>query len=158
MLSRSSNANCLEHGIKRCRVSREIHRIVGRGFPPIKGASLVHTRLSYHSIPSNVMDTFWCANGVMRVHGEQSPYHTARIHPGNVQVGCVDAACTHVARIPHVWCEPRLNERDPSRDQGLCHILDGSRDEYGQCAFGLPRSHSMSCQRNPENKNREYLS
>src|SRR5437660_7442268 len=89
MLSRSSNANCLEHGIKRCWVSRAIHRIVGGGFPPIKGASLVNIRLSYHSIPSNVMDTFWCANGVMHVHGEQSPYHTANIHPSNQGPGAV---------------------------------------------------------------------
>jgi hypothetical protein len=38
----------------------------------------------------------------------------------------VDEACTNVARIPCVWCEPWLNEQDPSRDKVLCHTLEGS--------------------------------
>src|SRR6266446_4619315 len=52
MLSRCTNADCLEYGIKRCRVSWAIHRIIWGGFPPIKGTSLVNIRLGYHSIPS----------------------------------------------------------------------------------------------------------
>src|SRR5881296_1357681 len=52
MLSRCTNTDCLEYGIKRCRVSRAIHRIICGGFPPIKGVSLVNIRLGYHGIPS----------------------------------------------------------------------------------------------------------